>query len=250
MQIEEYHRIDKLESVHFWYRAMDELTLDLLKNYTDGETNRLLDAGCGTGGFSKKMEILGEVTGVDINDTALVYCRKNKLTKAVKASILSLPFPDNFFDIITCLDVIYHKGVSDDISALKEMHRVLKPGGLFVLRVPAFELLRGNHDKIVQTRHRYTAKEIKKKIIVSNFKIIKLTYANMILSLPVFIKRTAEKLLKMPKKSDLYPPSTILNELFYNIMKKENILLKRMNLPFGSSIICLARKENQNSINI
>lgn len=242
MQKEEYQRIDRLESVHFWYRAMDELTLDMLKTFAAGQNNKLLDAGCGTGGFSKKMEILGEVTGVDISDTALVYCRKNKLTKAVKASILSLPFPDNFFDVITCLDVIYHKGVSDDIKALNEMHRVLKPGGLFVLRVPAFELLRGNHDVIVQTRHRYTANEIKNKLVDSGFKIIKLTYANMLLSIPLFIKRAAEKLFKIPKKSDIYQPRRMLNEFFYITMKKENILLKHASLPFGSSVICLARK--------
>lgn len=242
MQLSEYHRMAKVEYAHFWYRAMGELTITILRKNINSKVN-ILDAGCGTGGMTKKLEEFGRVTGVDISQLALDYARKKGLKDLLKASVCDLPFPDKSFDVIVTLDVLYHKKVEDDMKALQEFYRVLKPKGIILLRVPAFEFLRGNHDIIVETRHRYTSSEIKEKLETVGFKIRKLSYVNMLLSIPLFFKRTLER-IKKPNSltSDTEPLPKVINELFYYLLKLENNLLNYTSLPFGSSVVCLGEK--------
>ena len=80
--------------------------------------------------------------------------------RAVRGSVLRLPFPDAAFDAVTSFDVIYHDWVADDRAAVAEMARVLRPGGALLVRVPALEALRGAHDAEVLTRRRYTRGEL------------------------------------------------------------------------------------------
>jgi len=204
---------------------------------------RILDAGCGTGGMAEKMLKFGSVTAVDINKVALDFAQKKHLTKIIKASVENLPFRNDSFDTVVCLDVLYHQKIKDDLKALQELYRVLKKGGIIILRLPAFEFLRGAHDIVVETRHRYTKAEIKSKVMTAGFKITKLTYSNMILSVPLFIKRSYERL---SRKNSLSSDTTLLPEfiniLFYQVLKFENKMLDLVDLPFGSSVVCIGKK--------
>ena len=243
MYSSEYQRIEKLENSHFWYRAMDEMILNLAGHLADGKGN-ILDAGCGTGGLSTKLMRYGKVTGIDINPVALKYAKEKKLNRLLKASVEKLPFPDNYFHLAVCLDVLYHRKVKNDIGTLCELNRVIKPGGKLILRLPAFEWLRGAHDKVVQTKHRFTAEEVEIQMKKAGFRIIKLTYANMILSVPLFVKRFYERIRrKRIFSSDTVIPNYLLNEFLYQILSKENQLLRYINLPFGSSVISVGSKK-------
>ena len=242
MQSLEYKRIEKLENIHFWYRAMEEMILYLVKQNVKGRVN-ILDAGCGTGGLSEKMESFGRVTAIDINPVALKIAREKKIDKLLKASVERLPFQDNSFHLIVSLDVLYHQKVKSDIKALSELYRVLKPGGVLILRLPAFEFLRGAHDIVVQTRHRYTTYEVSKKMQQAGFKIKKLSYVNMLLSIPLFVKRSYERFYKKHSLvSDTILLPELLNKIFYFILKNDNKLLKFINLPFGSSVLSIGLK--------
>lgn len=240
MHFSEYKRIEKLEEVHFWYKAMQKYVIEVLGKYITKKV-KILDAGCGTGGLSQKMMQFGEVIAMDISPTALSYAKKKKISRVIKGSIEAIPFMNDEFDIIVCLDVLYHRMVSDDTKVLSEFKRTLKPGGLLFLRVPAFEFLRGAHDEIVETRHRYTTREIGKKLTESNFQIIKISYANFILSLPLIVKRIIERVYKHHSaSSDTFLLPYIINEIFYDYLTLENNLLLNLNLPFGSSVVALA----------
>ena len=240
MRYSEYIRIERLEKIHFWYRAMEEMAINLINNYFGNIKIKILDTGCGTGGMTKKLEQFGDVTGIDINEKALILAKKKGLKKILKADVCNLPFKDKSFDLVTSFDVLYHRGISDDMKAIKEMHRVLKPCGLLFIRVPAFEFLRGSHDIIVQTRHRYTVGELKLKLETIGFKIEKLIYANTVLSFPLFIKRSIERSRHKRAHSEITSLPKILNEILYFFLKNENKLMGY--LPFGTSIICNARK--------
>lgn len=243
MQNSEYKRIEEIENFHFWYKAMEESVLQMIKTkFLPGKKLQILDAGCGTGGFSEKLSQFGRVWAIDINPLAVKYSKEKNIMQVNQGSIEKLPFRFNKFDIITCLDVLYHRQIKDDLKALKELHRVLKPGGILILRLPAFEFLRGAHDVIVETRHRYQAAEVKLKLLGAGFIVEKITYANMILCLPLFLKRSLERLLHTKAKSDISPLPVILNGLFYIILSFENRLLKYVNLPFGSSVVAVGRK--------
>lgn len=235
---------------------MEELTLSTLSNRRNTlittrmnveERIKILDAGCGTGGMTKKLEHFGEVTGIDINPVAIKHAQLKNINNLKKASVMDLPFNNNSFDLIVSLDVLYHKMVTDDKKALSEFYRVLKPNGLVLIRVPAFEFLRGAHDITVETRHRYTADELKEKIEYVGFRIEKITYANMLLSIPLFVKRLFERRpafggVNKRGHSDTFLLPTLLNTFFYWYLRFENSLLNYINFPIGSSLIVVAKK--------
>ena len=243
MQVQEYYRIERMEMTHFWYLGMRRLTFSLLAKHVRAPA-KILDAGCGTGGLANDCAHFGYVAAIDINPTAIKFARKKNISSVKKASVCCLPFKSNFFDAVLCLDVLYHRDVPDDQEAERELYRVLKRGGVLILRVPAFEFLRGSHDIVVYTKKRYKASEIEKLVAGAGFHIIKLTYANMILSIPLFFKRFYERMFATKHKphsdSALLPP--LINKTFEGILLFEKKILEYANFPFGSSVICVCKK--------
>src|SRR5438445_7215665 len=153
------------EERHWWYAGMRRVALAVLGQALDGRSGlRILDAGCGTGGTTVELRRFGEVVGVDLAWEALEPAHGRGLTALARASIETLPFGDATFDVATSFEVVYHLGVANDAAALSEIRRVLKPGGLFLLRVPAHDWLRGEHDRLVHTRHRYSRAENRRKL--------------------------------------------------------------------------------------
>src|SRR3989344_9036097 len=101
MQVQEYYRIERMEKTHFWYLGMHRLTLSLLTNHIRTPA-KILDAGCGTGGFSKDCAHFGYVAAIDINPTAIRFARNKNISTVKKASVCALPFKTNFFDAVLC----------------------------------------------------------------------------------------------------------------------------------------------------
>ncbi len=162
MNVEEYARMYEAEETQWWYAGMRAISLSLLAaEWPEGaEGRRILDAGCGTGNNLVHFRRFGRTVGVDLSDEALRLCRSRGVA-AARGSLLSLPFPDGSFDAVTSFDVLYHRWVEDDRVAVRETVRVMKPGGLLLLRVPALKMLWGAHDEAVHSRHRYTRGEVR-----------------------------------------------------------------------------------------
>ena len=160
MDISEYKNIFENEESHFFYVGNHNMVLSLVKRYLKpGKEIRILDAGCGTGLLAKKLEKFGVVTGIDISPEAILYAKKRGI-RAIKASVTKLPFKDETFDLVVSIDVLYHQNVENDLNALGEFKRVLKPNGILIVKVPAYNWLRGSHDIVVHTKHRYTLEEL------------------------------------------------------------------------------------------
>lgn len=243
MEKEEYKNIYSHESSHFFYVSLHQLILNCIsKHCKNNFPLNILDAGCGTGLLAKKMSSKGIVTGVDINDEALRFSKKRGI-KVEQASIANLPFPDNKFDLVTCIDVLYHQQVNDDIRALREFFRVLKPGGILLMRVPANNWLRLSHDRCVHTRYRYSKKDLKEKLNNANFKIKKLSYLNSLLFFPALYKFISEKVLKSySKTSSIEKLPTVLNSIFLKILNFENRIMLLTGLPFGLGLFAVCQK--------
>src|SRR5260370_18070921 len=144
MEREQYAIMARREEHEWWYAGMRRVALAVLERGLDGRRGlRILDAGCGTGGTTIALRRFGEVIGVDLAWAALEPARGRGLSGLARASIEGLPFGPAVFDVATSFEVVYHLGVASDLSALKEIRRVLRPGGLFLLRVPAHDWLRG-----------------------------------------------------------------------------------------------------------
>ena len=187
VNLAEYQRMYEAEERQWWYAGMRALSLALLAGpltglARSGRTPLILDAGCGTGNNLRHLARYGRAVGVDISEQALLFCRSRGVA-AARAELLALPFPDGRFDCVTSLDVIYHRWVPDDAAAVREMARVLRPGGLLLLRVPALRALWGAHDEAVHSRHRYRRSEVRRLLEGAGLSVLRATYANTVLCL-------------------------------------------------------------------
>jgi SAM-dependent methyltransferase len=247
MEREQYAIMARREEHHWWYAGMRRVALAVLERALEGRHGlRILDAGCGTGGTTIELRRFGEVFGVDLAWAALEPARGRGLSGLARASIESLPFGEARFDVATSFEVVYHLGVASDLSALKEIRRVLKPGGLFLLRVPAHDWLRGEHDRLVHTRHRYSRGEISRKLAEAGFGVERLSWANTVLFLPAVAKRLLERTNghdpAAAAEPDLWQPPAALNALLESTVAIEALAIPRgLPLPFGLSLLAVAR---------
>jgi SAM-dependent methyltransferase len=248
MEREQYRLMFAQEERHWWYVGMRELSAALLDRYppraagpSDGPLD-ILDAGCGSGGMTRFLARYGRVTGIDLAPEALAFARRRQLTRLARASIGVLPFHDGSFDIVTSFDVLYHLNVDDDCAALTELHRVLRPGGIALIRVPAFDRFRGAHDEAVHTRHRYRRGELVGKLEDVGFRLEHATYANFLLFPFATMKRTFERSRGSHGSTDLWLPPPPLNGLLADLLKLESLSARELGLPWGLSVFAVGRR--------
>ena len=238
----EYEKAYQLEDWYWWFVGKRRLVASLLHKLVslDGAA-LILDVGCGTGGMTAALlSDYGRVSGVDLSPTALGFCRRRGLSNLCQASALRLPFADRSFALITVFDVLYHLG--NDVAALREVWRVCRPGGSVLLTDPAFEFLRGPHDLAYDTRRRYTASQIRRKLEATGFRVQKASYANAFLSPVVFAVRRWKRIFPTAHRSDLRPLPRWLNRILATIYGLEARVIPWVDLPVGSSVVCVARK--------
>lgn len=239
----QYGNIFKHQDSYWWYKGMAAINSALLKKYLPKNKKlKILDVGCGPGAALLYLSKFGEVTGVDLSDEALKFAKKRGKVK--KADISSLPFKDASFDVVTCLDVLYHAWVKDNNRALLQINHVLKPGGIFLLREPAYDWFRSSEDIVDFTKHRFTKKEIEEELSES-FKLLKITYANCLLFPLAFIKRIPQVIgfQKKQNKSDFFGIHPLLNKVLFAFINAESKVIGNINFPFGTSVVAVARKK-------
>jgi SAM-dependent methyltransferase len=224
---------------------MKRITITLVSHFCPNRRDlRILDAGCGTGAAMQYLARFGTVTGCDLSPLALRFCQKRKLSHLSQATIVSLPFTDECFELVTSFDVLYHCAVGDYGRALSEFRRVLKPGGRLFLRLPAYDWLRGRHDKAIHTAHRFTVPELHQALTSANFGIEKLSYANTLLFPLALGKRMAEKAVPAKAAFDIHANPTWQDALLVRFLYLEARWLLRHSLPFGLTVVGIGRKRH------
>jgi len=209
--------------------------------YSQGDDLRILDAGCGTGAGISLLSDYGSVTGFDISPHAMRFSKSRGHKHLALASLMAIPFADKTFDLVTSFDVLYFDQVQDDI-ALQEFSRVLVRGGRVIVRVPAFDWLRGVHDVKVSTGHRYTLGELSRKMKNSGLCPAFMTYANSILFPMIVVKRLCEMWFPRQPDSDIAVNVGFLAKVFEYCLTLESHLIKMRPLPFGLSIFAVGQK--------
>ncbi len=235
-----------MEDVHWWFVGRRSILLSILNRYlgagaTDGR--QILDVGCGTGTMLTHLARFGDARGVDMDLEAVGYCHDRGLQQVTQSGADSLPFEKDRFDVVTALDVVEH--IDDDLGALREMKRVLKPGGLLLLTVPAYRFLWGRQDDINLHKRRYVARELRSRLQAAGFEVERLTYMNAILFPAIAAIRLLRRILPEPPKleSDFaFPAPQPLNVLLSAVFGSERYVLTRFDAPFGVSIMALARR--------
>lgn len=244
MEANEYRRLAKVEDFHWWYRATHELVDNVCKSLTFAKQKsdfKILDAGCGSGGLTKKLEKFGWVIGLDISPLALSLADRKRLA-LVRGSVNNLPFAKDEFDLITAISVLYHRK-ADDGAALQEFSRVLKPGGKLLLILPAFSWAYGAHDKAVHARRRYTLSEAADLVEASGFRVVEKRYIFSFLFPAFMIKRLLEKLSAGQRGVlDLAIMPSFLNNFLFWLCRVEWRLGEYIKFPCGSSLLVAAEK--------
>jgi SAM-dependent methyltransferase len=253
MQAEDYADLYELEEDLWWFVGMREITAALLDPVCPPARARaVLDAGCGTGGMLSWLARYaggGPVAGVDLIRTALEFCRERGHRALAQASVTGLPFADSTFDLLTSFDVLVQiPGEGSDEVAMREMYRVLRPGGIAFVRVAAYSWMRSGHDEALGTQRRYSLGELSAKMERAGFSVLRTTYANGPLLPVAAVRRLLLKRLGLAGRgSDVKPlPPGLqwLNRAMTNVLRAEARLLRRpgAKIPAGLSAICVAEK--------
>jgi SAM-dependent methyltransferase len=233
----------RIEQSHWWYtgrrKILTSFVEDICHRLTDRRP-RILDVGCGTGANLLMLSQYGDAEGVDISEDALAFCRERGLEKVKLGAGEELPYDDGTFDLVTALDVVEH--MDDDLAGLREMRRVLRPGGRVLLFVPTFMFLWGVQDDVSNHRRRYRLPELQRVLEQAGFEIERMTYANITFFLPILLMRKLMRLTGIKAESENNINVSALNGVLGRLLGAESVVLRHMNIPFGVSGLCVARK--------
>ena len=241
MRPNEYETMFRVEETHWCYGALHRLIFQVLgSELPDWRNKEILDVGCGTGAILRRLGNPQKNVGVDLAPEAISFCRQRGLNNVRQGDIHALAFSDASFDAVICSSVLYHQWVTDLDSALREMRRVLRPGGLLLINVPAFRFLHSVHDKAVMTARRFRKSEIRKLLLNQNFTIQRLTYWTTLL-FPLAVAARTLGGSEMGRDFETKEPS-LLQRVFAQIMALELHLLRGISFPFGVALLAVARK--------
>jgi SAM-dependent methyltransferase len=252
MNLIEYSRMFEAEECHWWYVGLHELILATVQRESArlGRPLKIFDAGCGTGRLCQLLAAGGhQVSGCDVSEEALRFCRLRGVEKTFPADLNSIDLEPGSFDVITSIDVLYHADVCDDVAVMRRLQRGLKPGGLLILNLVAYEFLRSSHDIAVHTRERYRRRMLCTRLQSAGFEIKVSTYRVTLLFPVIALYRLLSRLAlgrttePAGVASDVSMPQPLINYLLLKIIALENMLLRVTALPFGSSVFVVARKE-------
>lgn len=254
-----YEDLYRKEQDYWWHVGKRSIVYALLDQYLpagDPATRRALDLGCGTGHNLESLARYARPVGLDSSAAALAFCRRRGHRHLVQAA--SLPFGDGVFDVVTALDVIEH--LDDDLGTLREIYRVMRPGGILIVSVPAYKMLWSYWDQILGHRRRYTTPMMGRVVRRAGWRVRKVSYSNMatlLSAIPVRVLKSiqhgrdevAMPASDSPEHADTDGPPTDfidvpswLNRILIGYYRLESRVLRAVDLPFGLSVVCVAQK--------
>lgn len=246
MRPEEYATLLRVEDAHWWYRQLRRVVRFHLDRFAPGWRDAaILDAGCGTGANLAYLEGAGRRVGLDFAPEALAGCRTRGLVELVRGDASALPFADASFDVVLSMSVIYHQWVRDPAAALAELHRVLRPGGLLLVDVPAYVSLLSEHDHAVMTARRFREPALRALVEAAGFHVLRTTHWMTLLFPAVWLARKLRFFAKGRDFEATDPKPGGTNGTLDTLMRVEAALWRRAPLPFGVSIHCAARRRQR-----
>ena len=240
-----YEVLFDVEEDHWWFVGRRAVVFGLIEEALGTHARARafpmsLDIGCGTGATLDRLRSFSTAQGVDLSEIPLRFTRQRGHDRLVCASATELPFADSSFDLITGLDVVEH--VDDDLGALREINRVLKPGAPAVLFVPAFQSLWGPNDVQSGHKRRYRLPQLQAVVEAAGLHVEKITYSNLAMFAPIWLGRRLLTLLGKEEQSENRINHPLINGLLTKLFASEANWLRKHSLPFGVSIVCVARK--------
>lgn len=241
MERHEYDTMAQVEHDHWWYVGMRLIAATFISQIPT--PHRIVDAGCGTGGNLSWLSRIGIAVGFDMSSVALAYADRAGQT-VFQASIDAIPITAASANLVTCFDVIYHREVRDDAAAIRECAIIIKPGGYLLLRVPAFNWLRGYHDERVHTARRYSRAQVEALCTQAGLQMTRVSYVNFFLFPIILFQRLLENGNgQRNDQSELTVPPLLSTLVGGSALRFEAWLLSvGVHMPYGVSLMCLAQR--------
>ncbi len=246
MQEAEYEKMYRFEDTYWWFQGRKSIIFSILDKYMSPDSmkgEKAVDLGCGTGLILSELNSYTLTTGVDFSLLALSFCKKRGIKDLVCADVSTLPFKDNSFDLIFALDLLEH--IPDDYALMREIHRICRPGGKVMTTVPAYQYLWSEHDEALHHSRRYSKRQFRELITSTGFTPLKLSFCISFMFLPILLFRILQKTLKPNKKpkTHLIVLPNAINQLLIKLLEVEAWIVRRVNIPFGVSLLSLAEKK-------
>ncbi|MBN1477717.1 class I SAM-dependent methyltransferase [Candidatus Sumerlaeota bacterium] len=244
MDKREYAKMYSLERTYWWFQGRKRIVMTLLAPLLrDDRDQTLVDLGCGTGLILDDLGERGRAVGVDFSELALGFCRDRGIRSLAQADVTSLPLRTASADIVTLLDITEH--VPDDRGLIREVARILKPGGHALLTVPAHQCLWSDHDRTLWHQRRYSKRSLLRLFEDSPLEVRRCTWAITFTFPPIVVFRLIQRMLprRREPKTHLIPLPGWVNGFLKWLLHVEAWLLRRINLPFGVSLVLIARRK-------
>lgn len=241
----EFANIAAIEESFWWFRGMRRILFRLLDPLARRD-DLVLEAGCGTGHLSRELarRYNWRMVPMDLVPEGLHYGIGLGVRRMVQGDICHLPFTDASFDALLSMDVLVHLPRGAEAAPFADFVRVLKPGGLLVIRVSAMEVLRSRHSAFAHERQRFSQPQLLGLAKAHGLDVLRCTYLNTLLFPVAFTKfRLIEPLLPGPPESGVRPvPQWLDNLLYMPLALEEQWLGAGLNFPLGQSLLLIARK--------
>ncbi len=264
MEAAAFQAFAELERGHWWFQGRRTLYLALVEHVlrrdgaiaaVDDNGHRgglqVVDLGCGMGGFLKPLERFGAVTGIELDESAVGWCRERGFPRTLVGRSDAVPLAEGHADLVCLFDVIEH--TPDDEPVLAQALRCLRPGGHLVISVPAYQMLYANNDRVAHHYRRYTRGPLVTKLRAAGFEVRKATYVNVILGLAiiptVMLLKLKERVLGVNEETSnlSYGVPGPINGLLGWVFSSERHVLRHVSAPFGHSLLVVARRPADDS---
>jgi SAM-dependent methyltransferase len=232
----------RAEDRHWWYRGRRSVLEGVIDDLRLPARARILDAGCGSGRNMVDLAHHGTVTGVELSQTSVQLARDRGAGDVVEGSVLDMPFGADTFELAASLDVIEH--LQDDLSALRELRRVVAPGGALLVTVPAYQWLWSGHDEINHHHRRYTRRSLQRVGEEAGWQQVRTTYFNSLLLPAAILLRVLDRFSRKTTESslDLWVPPAPVNWLLERPLALEAAMIGRGGrIPAGLSLLAVFR---------
>lgn len=241
MEPDAYLQMAAVEQKHwFWQgrRAVIKSVLDTLKIPNDAS---ILEIGTGTGGNVDLLKKYGTLHAVEPDDSARKIARKNTQANVLAGSLpCGLPYADEKFDVVCMFDVLEH--IEESRKSLRTVARHMKPGAHLLITVPAYEWMWSDWDTLLHHYRRYTRRHLRDEIESAGLTPVKSSHFNFILFPVAVFVRLASKLLGLKPDAGSKIPRPFINTTLRNLFSLERYVVARTNIPFGLSILAVARR--------
>jgi SAM-dependent methyltransferase len=223
------HYDQHTEGELWWFQGRQRV-IDRLLRHHKAQGALLLDIGCGSGGMDKMLSgYVDMAVGIDIDQHALDLHEGT----TQRASGDDLPYPNDSVDIVTAFDSLEH--IADPKGTLAELYRVLKPGGLLVVTVPAMPSLWSDHDRLLGHFTRFTRPTLRH--LLNQFEVAAMTHFNSLLVPLAYLRK-----IQGHRRVDLVTLPRPINWMLRNLLALEGLIGQHVPLPLGASLAAVARK--------